>query len=93
MPCRAPRTVLDFFKPKGPGDKAADGPLTAKRKSSDALHEIHVNRGCTGGKQQKQAGEHLFNVAHAAQHTWVKGCSAIRSEEEPLCFTLSNDGS
>jgi len=62
MPCRAPRTVLDFFKPREPGDKAADGPLTAKRKSSDALHEIQVNRGCAGSKQQKRSGEHPFNV-------------------------------
>lgn len=37
--CRAPKTVLDFFKPKA----AAQGQDKKKRNSSEALHEIQVN--------------------------------------------------
>ncbi|KAK9915021.1 hypothetical protein WJX75_003704 [Coccomyxa subellipsoidea] len=60
---RAPKTVLDFFKPKtaaeladGTGHGGMFGALKAKRKSEDALSEIHVNRGGTRGKQQKRIG-------------------------------------
>ena len=56
--------MLDFFKPKtaGPdmtvGNGASNGGvLTAKRKSEDALSEIHVNRGGAPAKQLRRAGE------------------------------------
>lgn len=55
--------MLDFFKPKtaaeladGTGHGGMFGALKAKRKSEDALSEIHVNRGGTRGKQQKRIG-------------------------------------
>ncbi len=55
--------MLDFFKPKMAAEVAAGGgqggafeSLNAKRKSEEALSEIHVNRGGARGKQQKRTG-------------------------------------
>ena len=39
--CRAPKTVLDFFKPKPVEQR--EGNQSRKRSSSEALHEIQVN--------------------------------------------------
>ena len=61
--CRAPKTVLDFFKPKTAGEAAAGaghdggfGAVKLKRKSEDALSEIHVNRAGAHTKHQKRTG-------------------------------------
>ena len=69
--CRAPKTVLDFFKPRAAGQLAGsssqDGVKQqqrqqqqalsgAKRKASQALHEIHVNGGA-GCKLFRRAGD------------------------------------
>lgn len=55
--------MLDFFKPRTGADLAVGngsskgGVLKAKRKSEDALSEIHVNRGGPHAKQLRRAGE------------------------------------
>ena len=51
---RAPKTVLDFFKPK-PASHSQD--QSRKRNSSEALHEIQVNGGASAKRIKPEPGE------------------------------------
>lgn len=72
---RAPKTVLDFFKPK-PASNTQD--KCKKRNSSEALHEIQVNGGDSIKRVKSEPGDSLRTknctavVLHLHQSSLVK---------------------